>query len=373
MKIWFVLSAPQELLGGGEVFAIRLARWLKIRGHDVQVVARPGGRVYETARTSYLNVRALPMRNDLDLLSRGQLKRWFEAERPDAVLGAWGRDIKLAGRAARKADARIFWMQGTVLSDGSRTHRKLDAKFVDGYVVPSEFTRRNLAERGSLSPEKITVVYPGIDPRPFAPDEHAADRGDEFRRAYDISPSALVVLCLSRHVEIKGHSYLLQAWADVCRENHSAILVIAGSGPLTGNLKEQAQGLGITDRVRFVGHLPDARPALWNADVLVVPSLEEPLGIVTLEGMAASVAVIATRVGGIPEVVQDGVSGLLVEPGDTVQLRDAISRLLLSDELRHALIEGGRQRVQRFSADVCFPVLEDLVQSSLPAAEDACA
>ena len=361
MKVWFVLGAPADLFGGGEVFAVRLARWLKIRGHDVEVVVRPESLTGEAARKAFLKVRELPLKNDIDVISRVRLKRWFRAAQPDAVIGAWGRDVKLSARAAKAAGAKVFWLQGTVLSNTSRSHRKLDAQFLDGYFVPSEFTKSQLAERGQIEPDRITVVYPGIDPEPFAPDVQAADRGDEFRRAYDIPPDSSVALCLSRLVEIKGHAHLLDAWAEVCRSLDQSVLVLAGSGPLDATLKARATELGIADRVRFTGHIPDSRPALWNADLLVLPSLEEPLGIVTLEGMAAGVAVVASRVGGIPEVVEDESSGLLVSPGDTSQLRDAMLRVLGDKEFRLRLVASGRQRVEHFSADQCFPKFESTI------------
>lgn len=361
MKIWFVLGAPEHLFGGGEVFAVRLARWLKIRGHDVEVVTRPDSLTGEAARKAFLKVRELPLKNDLDLKSRRRLGAWFNAENPDAVIGAWGRDIKLSARAARRAGARLFWLQGTVLSKNSRSHRRLDRNFLAGYFAPSEFTKQQLVERGGIEPDRVSVVYPAVNPKPFGSDGTAANSADEFRRAYNIPPDTTVALCLSRHVEIKGHAYLLEAWADIFQQRDNAILVIAGTGPLEAKLRSRVSELGMDSRVRFTGHIPDTRPALWNADILVVPSLEEPLGIVTLEAMAAGVAVVASDVGGIPEVVEDGSSGLLVPAGDATQLRDAILRLIDHSDYRMELVHNGKRRVERFSADNCFPIFESVV------------
>jgi glycosyltransferase involved in cell wall biosynthesis len=366
MNIWFVLSAPRDLMGGGETFAISLGAWFRARGHRVDVVVRPESRVGEAAKASFLHVRTLAMRNDFDFLSRMQLKRWFKAERPSVVFGGWGRDIKLSGRAARAAGAQMFWLQGTVLSDNSRIHKHIDREYVTAHIVPSVFTGRELAGRSNVSQRKIHVVYPAVDIRRFEPDGVSADNAEQFRRAHSIPSDALVAVCLSRFVDIKGHDVLLEAWARVAGQMNNAYLILAGDGPLKDSLVQQAQRLKIDERVRFVGHIPDVRPVLWNADLLVFPSRAEPLGMVTLEAMASDVPVIASRVGGIPEIIEHEQSGLLVEPGNDAELAQAILLLLGDQSLRMRLVEGGRARLKNFLPDASFAPLEKLIGATPP-------
>jgi len=358
VNIWFVHSSPAQLLGGGEMFSVRLASWLKARGHQVRLAARPGGRMESAARAVWHNVRPLAMRNDLDWWSRRTLRRWFGTDRPDVVFGAFGRDIKLLGPGARAAGARIFWLQGVPMSDGSRVQRRLDRHFVDGYIVPSQFMKEELVRRGGIDPLKIDVIHPALDLKSFESDQGVADYGDRFRIGQRIPMDATVSICPARMVEVKGQHVLLEAWSMVVQELPDAYLLFAGDGPRRKALAAQVARLGLESRVRFLGHLTDIRPALWVSDLMILPSLAEPFGIVVLESLASGLAVVASRVGGIPEQIEEGKSGLLVPPGDAGALAEAATRVLRDTELRLALVQRGRARAREFTADRCFPALE---------------
>ena len=234
------------------------------------------------------------------------------ADRPDVVFGAFGRDIKLAGPGARAAGAQIFWLQGVPMSDGSRVQRRLDRDYVDGYIVPSEFMKGELIRRGGIDPLKIDVIHPAIDPKSFESDQGVADYGDRFRIGQKIPLDATVSICPARLVEVKGQHVLLEAWALVVQALPDAYLLFAGDGPRQEALRAQAARLGLESRVRFLGHLTDVRPALWVSDLMVLPSLAEPFGIVVLESLASGLAVVASRVGGIPELVRKSKKGLHV-------------------------------------------------------------
>jgi len=372
VNIWFVQSAPRDLLGGGEIFAVRLASWLKSRGHTVRLVARPGSRLEAAAKAVWLDVRTLAMRNDLDWWSRRTLRRCFAADRPDVVFGAFGRDIKLLGLGARAAGARVFWLQGIPLSDGSRVHARLDRKFVDGYIVPSQHLKEELIRRAGIDPAKIDVVHPALDPKPFEPDQSVADYGDRFRLGQKIAVSAPVAICPARLIEGKGQQVLLDAWASVVKEQPDAYLLFAGEGPCKGALQAQTRRLGLESRVRFLGHLSDIRPALWVSDLMILPTLSDSFPVVVLEAMASGLAVVASRVGGIPEQMIDQESGLLVPPGDAGALAAAILRVLSDAGLRMALVRGGGARALEFTADRCFPALEARIARG-PAAGVPCA
>jgi glycosyltransferase involved in cell wall biosynthesis len=368
VNIWFVLSARRDFMGGGEIFAVRLASWLKKRGHTVRIVTRPDSRLAEAARAVWLDVRTLAMRNDIDWFSRRTLARWFAADRPDVVFGAFGRDIKLLGPGARSAGARIFWLQGVPLSDRSRVHQKLDQLYVDRYIVPSAYLADEIVRRTGFDPAKITVVHPALDPGPFAHDQAVADRGDRFRLAQKIPLDAPVSICPARLVEAKGQHVLLDAWVEVTQARPDAHLLLAGDGPARAALEAQARRLDLASRVHFLGHLTDIRPALWIADLMVLPTFADSFPVVVLESMAAGVAVVASRVGGIPEQIVDGECGLLVPPRDAPSLARAVIRVLDDASLRHALVRGGRERLSRFVADRVFAEFETLLGGPVAAA-----
>jgi glycosyltransferase involved in cell wall biosynthesis len=145
----------------------------------------------------------------------------------------------------------------------------------------------------------------------------------------------------------KGQAGLLDAFASVSRERTDLELVLVGDGPEGERLRSAALALGVADRVRFAGRLGERETLaeIAQADILVLPSFMEGLPIVLMEAMAMGTAVIASRVAGIPELVEDGRSGLLFTPSNWDELAVCIRRLADDDSLRDALAQGGREAV----------------------------
>jgi glycosyltransferase involved in cell wall biosynthesis len=371
LNIWFVQSAPRNFLGGGEIFAVRLASWLKSRGHSIKIVARPQSLTEQAAQAVWLDVRPLAMRNDVDWWSRHKLSRWFKADRPDVVFGAFARDIKLSGPGAREVGAPLYWLRGVPLDIASRGLARLDRDLVTGYIVPSAYLKAEIIRRTGFDADKLHVIHPALDPKPFMPDQAVADYGDRFRLGQAIPLSAPVAICPARLIEGKGQHVLLEAWAQVTRDHPDAYLLLAGDGPGRGALEAQARTLGLDSRVRFLGHLTDVRPALWISDIMILPTLSDSFPVAVLEAMASGLAVVASDVGGIPEQIEEGKSGLMSPPGDARALAQAIARVLSDGELRATLVRGGRERALQFTADRCFPALEALI-TRRPVAGAAC-
>ena len=185
---------------------------------------------------------------------------------------------------------------------------------------------------------RATVIYNGI-------------RLSEFQTTGAISTDRPYILAIGRHVPQKGFDVLLQALAELrCGVDAVPDLVLAGDGPENGRLRALALELGIADSVRFVGRVDRTRAAqLFSAcQFFVLPSRHEPMGIVNLEAMASGKAVIASKVGGVPELVEDGITGLLVPGGDAQALTCALGRLVGDRALRDRLGEEGRVRSAAF-------------------------
>lgn len=183
------------------------------------------------------------------------------------------------------------------------------------------------------------------------------------------SDGAFQLLFIGRLVERKGVRNLLEAVAELEPE---VVLTVAGDGPLGPELRELAASLGVAERVRFTGFVSEEELAreLEGSDVLVLPAVEdakgdvEGLGVVLLEAMQAGKPVIASRSGGITDIVIDRETGLLVEPGDSRALADAVRQLRDDPELRRALVAGGQQHLSRnFSWDSIVAHLEKIYQS----------
>ena len=155
-----------------------------------------------------------------------------------------------------------------------------------------------------------------------------------------------------RLIPIKGVIYLIRAFALLRHDIPGARLEIAGSGPEQPLLEREVQLLGLRDAVRFLGWQADIESALKRWDIFVLPSLEEGFGVAALEAMAAGLPVIASAVGGVPELVEDGRTGLLVPPADAAALADRLRLLLLNPMLRQSMGNAGRDRAHKcFSSE----------------------
>ena len=164
---------------------------------------------------------------------------------------------------------------------------------------------------------------------------------------HTVSSAGKAIVCVGRLSPEKGQAGLLEAFASVRAKHPEASLVLAGDGPDRCNLGAIAKDLGIGDAVTFVGRLTEeeAMAEIARSDALVLPSFMEGLPIVLMEAMAIGVPVVASRIAGIPELVEDGKTGLLFTPSDWEELGDCMDRLLSDNKLRAAITEQAKTRV----------------------------
>ena len=201
----------------------------------------------------------------------------------------------------------------------------------------SEAIRRQYVPLG-LDDRKSTVHYLGVDR--VAPTVGRS----QMRRALGLSDDDLVVVCVAFHSPIKGVDVLLRALQILQRECPAVRLVEVGGSPCaeeTQALRRLADDLGVQDRILWTGQRDDVLNILQCGDVYCQPSRQEGLALALLEAMNAGLPVVASRVGGIPEIVADGVTGLLVEPGDPARLAEALGALLRDESRRRALGAAG--------------------------------
>ncbi|HYO75605.1 MAG TPA: glycosyltransferase family 4 protein, partial [Thermoanaerobaculia bacterium] len=193
-------------------------------------------------------------------------------------------------------------------------------------ITVSEALRQTYLAKRDLAPEKVTVVHNGIELERFRRDR-AATRA-RLEREFDIPPGRPILVTVSVLRPAKGIEFLL----DAAKRVDNAVFLILGDG----NKREEWQALaaqqGIGDRVRWAGYRTDVDTILAGCDALVHPSLDDAFPTVLLEAMAAGLPVVATRVGGIPEIVNDGATGILVPPGDAEALASGIEELLSDRE-----------------------------------------
>jgi glycosyltransferase involved in cell wall biosynthesis len=223
-------------------------------------------------------------------------------------------------------------------------------RLADVHIAISAGLARYLAEREGFDVSSFEVVHYGIEPGPAPPTPPGA-------------PSLAVV---GRLIPIKGHDVLLRALAAARAELPQITLEVAGAGALETELRETVAQLGLDDSVSFLGHVPRIASVLERAEVVVVPSLGEGFGMVALEAMERGRAVIASAVGGLPEIVDEGVTGMLVPPADVNALAAAI-RELAGDATRAAAfgVSGRERALAEFSQERCTKRTAELYRAAL--------
>jgi len=263
---------------------------------------------------------------------------------------------KLAGAPVIVASIREL---GDALTPWKRRVQRFVCRLADGIAVNAEAVRQRLIAEG-YPREKIFVIRNGIDLSRFA----GKHNGSQLRAEFGLPPRVPLVAVLSRLNRMKGTEYFLEAAAIVAKLFKEARFLIVGDsflvrdGVILGDtafraeLERLVMRLGIGGRVVFTGFRLDVPELLSEVAISVLPSLSEALPNVVLESMAAGVPVVATRVGGNPEVVEEGVTGLLVPPQDPAALAKAICRLLENPELASRYGRAGKQRIaEQFSLE----------------------
>jgi len=235
---------------------------------------------------------------------------------------------------------REHWRKGLV-----KGHYFVDraiARMVDHYVAVSAANADYLAGTKGIPRSKMTVIRSASDVSRFDPDRVAPDG---LRESLGFAKHDPVLVVVGRLEPQKGHRILLDALPAVLRSFPRVRLVCLSDGQLRAALERQTLKLGLTDAVRFVGYQPDIAEWLALADISILPSFFEGLPLTVIEAMAAGRPVIASAVDGVPEVLVDGESGLLIPPGDSGALARAICRLVGDPALRQAMARAGRRRV----------------------------
>ncbi len=218
--------------------------------------------------------------------------------------------------------------------------RRLIHPLVSQFVTVSRDLERWLIEDVRLPDRKVTAIPNGVDVTRFGcPDRRAA------RRSLGLPDDSLVLGTVGRLDPVKDQAGLLRAFADLLPAHPEAWLIVAGNGPCRENLHGLAASLRISERVRFLGERPDVPVVLAAMNLFVLPSIAEGMSNTLLEAMASGLPVVATRVGGNPELIEEGVNGRLVPAQDSGALTAAIAGYLDDPHLRALHGKASRERV----------------------------
>lgn len=347
-----VYLAHAFMVGGAEEMVLNLVRHLPQRFDPIVCCINSAGPIGEEIRRTGTPVTVLGLnpglRRPFDVAG---IRRFLRETRPD-IVHTFLLTASLYGRLAAILE-HVPIVIGTEVNiyERKRPHHAFAERLLmsrtDRVIVSAASVRDFYIRQVHANPAKVDVVYNAVD---FAQAEPTVSRG-VMRRSLELPDDALVAGIIARLTEQKGHGILFEALAS--RAELAAVhLIVIGGGELQDRLKERASALGIAPRVHFLGARRDLGDLLNAMDVFVMPSLWEGLPLSLVLAMGAGRACVATRVAGIPEVVDDGRTGLLVPPGDSAALGAALAAVFTDADRRRAMGAAAAAAVRpRFNVD----------------------
>ena len=340
---------------GAEVFAVQLASQIQSNGlfqNGLCSIYGGSGSLPESEIPVYRlegRVGGLAARTGLDPRISYKLHGVLKGFRPDIVIAHGGSTLKYAAVAGSfyRRSTTIYRNIGTASSWTASPARtglnKLLLRSVHSVVSVSHRTREDFIRLYQFPPERITYIPNGVDTTAFdACCQQSARR--EVRAELGLSQKATVLVAVGNLSEEKGHRHLLSLMADLQSAGFGTKLLLVGDGPLRPDLEQQAAVLGVANQVHFLGVQSNVPRILAAADLMVLPSKTEGMPAVLIEAGLAGLASVAYDVGGVDEVVEHEVSGLVVPPGELPELSGAVMALCQDLHRRTAMGAAARQR-----------------------------
>jgi glycosyltransferase involved in cell wall biosynthesis len=338
-------------VGGTERQLVALTKGLDRSRFDIRVACfRPSGPFLAEIEAQGISVVSYPIRNLHGLNTireQFRLARDLRRDRTEILHAFNFYPNMFAIPAARLAGVPVIIAtlrdMGDLWTPMQRRAQRWVCRLAHRVVANAEAVREQAVSEG-YDPGKVSVIRNGLDLSLLSTTpNHVAHRD-----ALGVPPHVPVVAVFSRlNHNVKGISWYLDAAARVMTLHQDVQFLVVGDGPLRSSLEEQAARLGLGERIRFTGYRSDIAETMTSVSISVIPSESEGLSNVLLESMRAELPVIATRVGGTPEVIEDGQSGLLVPPRDAESLARAIISLLEDPARASMLARAGRRRVER--------------------------
>jgi glycosyltransferase involved in cell wall biosynthesis len=348
---------------GGALQVLLLVEGLQKRGIENTLVVPEGTELEAEARRRELPVSALPMAGEADFLFPFRFQRLLKSVIPELVhLHSRRGGDTLGGLGARWAGMPVVMTRRV---DNPEPAWAVGAKYglYHRVVTISEAIRKVLVGQG-VDPGKIRCVPSALDPGPY----QGPCGQERFLEEFGLNADHTVVFMAAQFIPRKGHDVLLAAIPSILENHPGARFLLFGKGPLQEEVKRKVAAAHLEGSVQLPGFREDLPNLLPCADLLVHPATMEGLGVILLQAGAAGLPVVAAASGGIPEAVDDGVTGLLVPPENPEALAAAASELLADPARARAMGKAGRERIRsRFSVEAMvegnLSVYKELVES----------
>jgi len=343
--------------GGGERVFSQIIRGLDKERFGVFVASNPGGIFEKKLAEVGIKIDPVQMTNRYNLGIISRLKKIIKTKDVRIVHSQGGRADFFARTAARISRVPILISSIAMMVEGydvsilrKSLYVLMDRKterWVDRFIILSEASRRTLIERHKIPPEKIVKIHNGIEIEEYHPDiKGVRNKKLELRRELGLKSDVPVIGAIGRLVYQKGFEYLVQAIPQVIKAFPEAKFLIVGEGPLRRMLEELCERQKIKDNIIFAGFRSDIKDILATIELLTMPSVLEGLPMVLLEGMAMAKPIVATRIDGITEVLENRETGLLVPAKNPHELAEAIIEILKNKMKADLLGQNARKIVE---------------------------
>lgn len=356
MNILFLNSLKKSKWGGGEKWMVQAGAGLVGRGHQVSIACLKGSVIEQKSVEKRLNIFHFSIPADIAFWKMVSLKSFLRKERIDVLICCQNKDVKIGARAARSIGVKaIFARQGIQNLTNKEKYIKPFTKNIDGIITNTISIKKIYEGFGWFPDNFIHVIYNGVE----IPDK--INKIDLYKN-HKLSKGSRIIFSSGRLDHQKGFDLLIDVAVKARNKSLNWIFVIAGEGKLKSELIARAVKSGVSDVIHFIGFSNEVPALLKAADIFVLPSRYEGMPNALLEAMALGKASVATSVNGAPELVEDGVSGFLVESENADQIFDSLHELLSNEKLRKSMEQHAKERVENhFTIDKMINSLEKLL------------
>lgn len=339
--VLFVIDQFSRTLGGGERIVLKLAALLPQYGYRASILTLAADPESPALKRVACPIYLLPLRRTYDfnaLRAAFVLKRFIKEQRIQIVQTSFESSDIWAGFVTKSmSSAKLIWSRrdmGILRTSKHHFAYRLMAKAPDAVFAVSEQVRRHCIEVDGIASDRVQTIYSGLDLADWNPPARLASSGE------------VLITTVGNIRRVKGHDIFIRAAASIAPQFPSACFSIAGDvldPAYFAELEGLVHSLNLSGRFHFAGGVTSLREHLASADIFVLPSRSEGFSNALIEAMAASLPVVATTVGGNAEAVQEGITGLLVPPDDSVALAAAMARLLSDPSQARSMGAAGRQ------------------------------
>ncbi len=346
MNLLFLDSVDKETFGGYENWILLTAKHFAAEGHKVIAVGRRDSEYLRRAKEydPRIETHAIDISGDFHPVTIYQMKKLLKENHIDLMTVNFNKDVRIGGLAARwHGDTKVIWRIGLDITSNGWAHHFLSPKLVDGVIVPSKSLKHQVMRHGYLREEMVRVIHNGTVDKHFdRPDPEAAQA---IREKYNLPENCTIAVTVGRFVDQKGHIYLVDAAPQIVEKNPEIVFLFLGNGPHEAMLRSKIDAYNLQKHFVFAGMLDNIETELAGSDLMVHPAVEEPFSHAILEAMRAGLPIVASKVGGIPEAVEEGRTAVLVEPRNPDELAHAVNELLSSSD---KMLKFGLSNQQRW-------------------------